>query len=86
MLASPGSDHKRTLFPSTTNSSVHKVSSQSFKSDAVSSSLPLQFFFSLALKDVECQVTLTKIILRKSCGLEMGFPTFENDLIRVGKI
>lgn len=70
-----------------TNSSVHKVSSQSFKSDAVSSSLPLQFFFfSLALEDVEYQVTLNKIILGKSCGLEMRFPTLENDLIRVGKI
>lgn len=44
------------------------------------------FFFSLALEDVECQVMLTKITLGKSCGLEMRFPTSENDLIRVGKI
>jgi len=86
MLASAGSNHKRTLFLSTTNSGVHKVSSQSFKSDAVSSSLPLHCFFSLALEDVECQVMLTKMTLEKSCGLEMRFPTSENDLIRVGKI
>lgn len=86
MLASAGSNHKRTLFLSVTNSRVHKVSSQSFKSDAVSSSLPLHCFFSLALEDVECQVMLTKITLGKSCGLEMRFPTSENYLIRVGKV
>ena len=86
MLASAGSNHKRTLFLSTTNSGVHKVSSQNSKSDAVSSSLPLHWFFSLALEDMECQVMLTKITVGKSCGLEMRFPTTENYLIRVGKI
>lgn len=86
MLASADGNHKRTLLLSMTNSGVHKVNSQSFKSDAVSSSLPLHCFFYLALEEVECQVMLTKITLGKSCGLEMRFPTSENYLIRVRKI
>lgn len=39
-----GSNHKKTLFLSTANSKVHKVSSQSFKSDAVANLLPLHHF------------------------------------------
>lgn len=43
-------------------------------------------FFPLALEDVECQVAVIEVSLRKSCGVEMTFLISENYLTRVGKI
>lgn len=87
LLVIAGSNHKRTLFLSTANSKVHKVSSQSFESDGVQILCHcIIWFFSLVLEGRECQVSLTKVSLWKSCCLEMRFPTSENELISVGKI